>query len=211
MDKRESQTIALCAMFQATELVEQIANSGQCDQQAFMALQDTLFTGDAESVEAVYGSLQGFRVGMEGLLQYLGGQKSSSAPYTPYYLLAVMKVAQILLRDSGLAEKLGYGLDEIETHRGQFDLSRDAVSNRIGGLYQDTISTLPPGIQVRGQQIYLQDADNAARVRVLLLAAIRSAVLWYQKGGGKLQLLFSRKRYVNQAREWLQQSTPSLH
>ena len=211
MDKQESQTIALCAMFQATELIEQIANGGQYDQQAFAALQNTLFTGDAQSVEGVYGSLEDFRVGMEGLLQYLGGQKSSSAPYTPYYLLAVMKVAQVLMRDHELADNIGRGLDEIENQRIQFELSRDAVSNRIGGLYQDTVSAIPPGIQVRGQQVYLQDADNAARVRVLLLAAIRSAVLWYQKGGGKWRLLFSRKRYVQIAQDWLAQSKPSLH
>ena len=211
MDKRESQTLALCAMFQATELIEQIASGGQCDQQAFNALQATLFTGDAASVEAVYGSLEEFRVGMEALLQYLGGQKSSTAPYTPYYLLAVMKVAQILMRDGDLATTLGKGLDAINQQAAQFEMTPDAVSNRVGGLYQETISKLPPGIQVRGQQVYLQDSDNAARVRVLLLAAIRSAVLWYQKGGGKWQLLFSRKRYVNQAREWLQQSKPNLH
>lgn len=211
MDKRESQTIALCAMFQSTDLIEQIASQGQYDQASFRALQETLFTGDASSVEAVYGSLESFRPGMQGLLNYLGGQKSSTAPYTPYYLLAIMKVAQILMRDSALAGKIGKGLDDIAAQRDQFELSQDTVTNRIGGLYQDTISTLPPGIQVRGQQLYLQDTDNAARVRTLLLAAIRSAVLWYQKGGGKLQLLFNRKKYVHLAQQWLDSSQPSLH
>lgn len=211
MDKRESQTIALCAMFQSTELIEQIASRGQCDQSCFNPLQDTLFTGNASSVESVYGSLEHYRTGMQALLQYLGGQKASTAPYTPYYLLSIMKVARVLMKDSNLSARLSQGLETIAIQREQFQLSAEAVSNRVGGLYQETISTVPPGIQVRGQQVYLQDSDNAARVRVLLLSGIRSAVLWYQKGGGKLQLLFSRKKYVQQAEQWLMDHRSGLH
>ncbi|PMC26181.1 lysogenization regulator HflD, partial [Klebsiella aerogenes] len=42
------------------------------------------------------------------------------------------------------------------------------------------------------------------------LAGIRSAVLWHQVGGGRLQLMFSRNRLVNQAKQILAHLTPEL-
>ena len=62
------------------------------------------------------------------------------------------------------------------------------------------ISDLKPRIMVAGEQNYLLNTDTAARVRTLLLAGIRAAVLWRQLGGSKWKLLLSRKRYVSVAR-----------
>ena len=42
------------------------------------------------------------------------------------------------------------------------------------------------------------------------LAGIRAAVLWHQVGGGRLQLMFSRNRLVNQAKQILAHLTPEL-
>jgi high frequency lysogenization protein len=54
---------------------------------------------------------------------------------------------------------------------------------------------------VAGEQNYLQKTETAARVRTLLLAGIRAAVLWRQLGGSKWKLLFARKKYVAVARQ----------
>jgi len=43
---------------------------------------------------------------------------------------------------------------------------------------------------------YLQQSTNAARIRALLLAGIRSARLWRQLGGHRWQLLFSRRKLL---------------
>ncbi len=43
---------------------------------------------------------------------------------------------------------------------------------------------------------HLQQTDNAAKIRALLLAGIRSARLWRQLGGHRWQLIFSRRKLL---------------
>ena len=45
---------------------------------------------------------------------------------------------------------------------------------------------------------HLQVSSNAARIRALLLAGIRSARLWRQLGGSRWQMVFSRRRLLNE-------------
>ncbi len=77
------------------------------------------------------------------------------------------------------------------------------VINKIDGLYQETISSISPRIIVQGDQGFLTNTDNASKIRTLLLAGIRSAVLWNQLGGSKWKLLFSRKKYLHAAQSLL--------
>ena len=64
----------------------------------------------------------------------------------------------------------------------------------LATLYQDTISTLPFRIQVQGKVEHLQDERIANRIRALLLAGIRFAVLWHQIGGRPWHLFVLRGR-----------------
>ena len=59
------------------------------------------------------------------------------------------------------------------------------------------------GMMVRGEQNYLSNPDNAGKIRVLLLAGIRAAVLWHQLGGSKWKLMIFRKKYVRSANQIL--------
>jgi high frequency lysogenization protein len=54
---------------------------------------------------------------------------------------------------------------------------------------------------VNGERVYLSNNDNAAKIRALLLAALRSAVLWGQCGGSRLSLVFNRRGYFVEARK----------
>ena len=65
------------------------------------------------------------------------------------------------------------------------------------------ISRLTPQVMVRGEERYLRDADIAARIRTLLLAGIRAAVLWRQLGGSKWRLFIGRKKYLAASRKFL--------
>ncbi len=53
---------------------------------------------------------------------------------------------------------------------------------------------------MQGEPALLKNAEVANRIRALLLAGIRAAVLWRQVGGSRLKLLFGRKRIVQGAR-----------
>ena len=56
-------------------------------------------------------------------------------------------------------------------------------SAALGTLYADTVSHLRPRVMVQGNPHYLGQAAIVSEIRAVLLAALRSAVLWRQLGG----------------------------
>ena len=203
MNKLENQTLALAGMFQAATLVDELALHGNCDQGEFNCSVDSLFTIDAETTRDALGDIACLTRGFGSLVAYLGGENLSPGRNIAYYLLSMLKLATQVMRDEKLSEGLLKGLHGIESNRVSFEMSRASVINKIDGLYQDCISDLSPRIIVRGEQNYLRNADNAARIRALLLAGIRAAVLWQQLGGNRWSLFWSRKKYVTAAKKFL--------
>jgi high frequency lysogenization protein len=69
-----------------------------------------------------------------------------------------------------------------------------SVIGNLANLYQETLSTFSFRIQVTGEPRNLKNNDNADKIRALLLAGIRAAILWRQVGGRRWHLLFFRSR-----------------
>jgi CII-binding regulator of phage lambda lysogenization HflD len=61
----------------------------------------------------------------------------------------------------------------------------------LAALYQDTISRLTMRIHVKGVPEHLRKQAVADKIRALLLAGIRSALLWHQLGGRRWHLFVS--------------------
>ncbi|MEM7562761.1 MAG: high frequency lysogenization protein HflD [Pseudomonadota bacterium] len=203
MSVLEDQTIALAGIFQAAQLVDHIAQKGECSQSAFDASFNSLFKIEAESTREIFSELERLETGLSALVDYLGGENRGSAKQVSYYVLSMMKLSSQLLSDQTVAEKIQRGLVDIQVSAREFELGRDAVLARLDGLYQDRVSHLRPRVMVQGDQTHLQNSVNAARVRTLLLAGIRAAVLWHQLGGSKWKLVMSRRKYVDRARCFL--------
>ena len=81
--------------------------------------------------------------------------------------------------------------------------THDNVIANLGTLYTETLSTFRFRIQVNGDYNYLQQQRIANQIRALLLASVRSAILWRQVGGNRLQLLFYRKNIAEQVDDFL--------
>jgi high frequency lysogenization protein len=56
---------------------------------------------------------------------------------------------------------------------------------------------------IKGDQAHLSNVDNAAKIRALLLAGIRAALLWRQAGGDRWKLIFSRSAMQKEAQQLL--------
>ena len=203
MNQHENQTLALAGMFQAAALVDELALHGNCATTVFDCSVDSLFTIDAATTREALGDIPCLSRGFEALGDYLGGENRTPGKNIAYYLLAMLKLSTQVIRNDELAAELLNGLEKIEVRTREFEMSRASVINKIDGLYQDCISALSPRILVRGDQNYLRNDDNAARIRALLLAGIRCGVLWQQLGGNKWQLFWRRKKYVANARKFL--------
>ena len=70
----------------------------------------------------------------------------------------------------------------------------DNTYEQLAELYLDTLSKLSFRIQVHGKIENLKDEYIVNKIRTLLLAGVRSAVLWYQLGGRRWRLVIHRKQ-----------------
>ena len=73
----------------------------------------------------------------------------------------------------------------------------------LGGLYADTVSHLRPRVMVQGNPHYLGQAAMVSEIRAVLLAALRSAVLWRQLGGTFWDFLLRKRALVGSVQSQL--------
>jgi len=84
--------------------------------------------------------------------------------------------------------------------------SGEQLLERMADVYKQYISDLQPRILVNGEQGLLAQDEIAQQVRAYLLAGIRSAFLWQQKGGSRWDFMLKRKKYAQEARYLLNDS-----
>jgi high frequency lysogenization protein len=193
-------SLALAGVFQAASLVDQIANHGTASNAIIENTLETLFRFDAASVEDVYGGIIGVRHGLEVMCeQFTAGRAGRNIRLTRY-VISLLVLERKLSRRPEIQQQLRRQLQHIESRLEFFSLGHDAVFSKLAEVYKTTISTLGPKIMVQGDRPWLSSEHNASKVRALLLAGIRSAVLWRQCGGNRWQILFGRRQYIAQCR-----------
>ncbi|MFT7471228.1 MAG: high frequency lysogenization protein [Kiritimatiellia bacterium] len=206
----EWQVVALAAVAQSAALVSKLAVHGNASQTELLASVNPLLALNPRSESDVYPNLGhlnlGFRTLDDMFSQVRSSENASLVRYTLGMLLIRNKLDTNTVMQTNIRDRLQsiqplllvpenatpWRMEEIEKTDGQ--LRQEQTFEQLATLYQDTISTLPHRIQVHGQVDYLQNDYVSNRVRSLLLAGIRSAVLWHQLGGRRWRLIFYRKR-----------------
>jgi len=115
----------------------------------------------------------------------------------------VLHLSRKLARRDAMQRRIRNGIDAARRGADAMGYGHAGVIDRLAELYVSTISTLRPRVLVQGNCLYLTQAPNVARIRALLLAAIRAGVLWRQSGGSNLGLLLHRRRVAEAARGML--------
>lgn len=198
-------TLALAALFQAAVLVQQVARRGQAtasDQETSIG---SLFQTDADSTAAIFGGSLGLTTGLRTLRARLGSGGSAEELEVTRYAIALLHLERKLVKHPSMLETLSKGIDRIRQQADYFSPTHDNVIAALGELYQATISTLQPRVMVQGEPAYLADNARASRIRALLLAGIRAAVLWRQLGGSRWQLFLQRRSILESAKQLLDQ------
>ncbi|WP_411726776.1 high frequency lysogenization protein HflD [Methyloglobulus sp.] len=188
-----NQTIALAGIAQVAVLVQQLATTGTCDQQAMEASVGSILKIDSDSVADIYGGLGGLKLGFEQLNGQITGDKAPN-PEQARYSAAIVFLERKLSDRKDMLSAIQAGIVKAQTQTEQFGLLHENVLANLGNLYQSTISTLQPRIMVNGDQGYLSSHAIASKIRALLLAGIRSAMLWRQCGGSRWKFIFYRKK-----------------
>ena len=160
---------------------------------------ETLFKFDAESVEDVYGGVVGVSAGIRELNKQIASARSERDLEITRYVISILTLEKKLSANREMLDQIARTLQGIKSGLDYFSLMHENTILKLGQLYKDTVSNLSPRIIVSGEQMHLGNENNASRIRALLLAGLRSAILWRQCGGSRLSVLFNRKRYENES------------
>ncbi len=201
MSKYTDRTLALAGMYQACKLVQQVARHGSIDPDELKIMLDTLFVTDPPEALAVYGGYSNLKSGLEAVSRQL--DKNPDAELTRY-LINILHLERKLARKPELLQAISEGIERTRKQMEHYPLPHSNIIASLAGIYSDTVSTLTPRIIVSGEHGHLANPENASTVRALLLAAMRSAVLWSQCGGSRWQILLQRKRFIQEAATLLQ-------
>ena len=203
MSQREKeQTIALSAIFQAAELVANLAKTGQIDNEGLKPLINSILLVNANATEDIYGGQwdcqSNLALGRRITRQALGKERSSVNPDTLRYALSLIHLESKLQKSPDVLSALGQGINQLDRQKAHYDdILHENMIAAISGIYQDTLSKLSFRIQVHGDSRFLQQPAIANQVRATLLAGIRAAMLWRQLGGKRWHLIFKRKSLLN--------------
>jgi high frequency lysogenization protein len=208
MTQASDRTLALAAVYQAATLVDSMAQTGNAESEAVSSMLFSLFQQNPASAADVYGGIQGVKLGLMALRKQLTAPDPEHLQI-PKYALSLLVLAGKLKKDQDTLGIISEGIQQAQEKLSLYDHDHSNQIAAMADLYRQSISNISPKIMVKGQPLFLQNPDTQNRIRALLLAGIRSAVLWKQLGGSRLQLLFSRKRIVAETEELLQQLVES--
>ncbi len=198
------QVLAFAGIWQSAKLVQQIARHGQLDAADFEASIRTLFVTNPDTTDEVYGSPAAMTTGLNTILDQFGDATNHRDMELTKYVISLMHLERKLSTQPDVLNKIGAGLELAKNQSQHFgSVVHENVIANLADLYANTISTLGPKIIVQGEQGHLSNSNNAAKVRAILLAGIRSTVLWHQCGGRRLKLIFSRGKLLAQAKALL--------
>ena len=193
MSSLDDRMLALAGLVQALAQVRRIADTGQADAAILATALDSVFRIDADSPAAVYGGETALRPGLLLLRDYFRNETRDEL--LPRLALAVLQLERRFARDP-MAQQVHDGILALAPSAERLGSVHPEVLATLGSLYSDTVSHLRPRVMVQGNPHYLGQAGVVAEIRAVLLAALRSAVLWRQLGGSLWDFLLRRRDMV---------------
>ncbi len=204
--------LALAGLFQAAQQVQQVARHGKADSAELETAMYSLFQTDPPNVAATYGGMAALRGGLYLIQTQLNGNARQRDMDITRYVISLMHLERRLSRHADMLATLSDGIARARRQSEHFSITHDNVIANLADLYAKTLSTLTPRIMVSGEPQFLAVPSNANTIRALLLAGIRSAVLWRQCGGSRWQILFQRRALIAEAKRLLdEEAHPGLH
>jgi high frequency lysogenization protein len=198
----KDRVLALAGLLQSIELVQEMANNGQARTSALAPCIESLFRFDADSTEEVYGSVRELWPGLRRVLAQLDGDGRD--PAQTRMAMSVLHLERRFAARTAAGELVQERLQALRREPENWDPTHPDILSRLGEIYAEVVSPLGPKVMVAGNPVYLAQPGVVAEIRAALLAALRSAVLWRQVGGSWWDLLLSRRRMVETARQLLE-------
>ena len=191
----------LAALLRCCQGVDQLARTGMVTPDRLRTAMTALLCTDAEQALVLYRDPEALRAGLDLLEPLLQGERRAEAAEVLRYAVSVLYLQRRLLRDAATRKRIYAGIEHGAAQARLFSPTHDNVLASIDQCYQDTFGRYRFRIQVRGESGYLRQPGVTIRVRCLLFAAIRAAVLWHQCGGRRWHLLLRRNSLLAEVRQ----------
>lgn len=199
MKNLTNKTIALAGIFQCASMVSDIASKGVVDSHDLETIVRGTLNMNPGSTAAVFGHMENLRTGFHAVSTHLGDGAFQKDANTARYVISLLHLSRKLSKKAALLDTISQRLLRVQEQADMFGLIHNNTLSNLASIYSDTISTLSPRIIVTGEDAYLTNPLNADKIRAILMAGIRSGILWLQTGGNRWQILLKRQLFVKEA------------
>ena len=202
----KEQTLTFAAICQVSYLVQQLCRSGQIDEDELAMLLRSITITSPENTLAVYGGqISHLKTGLKVLTDHLGNQSKHKDPELTRYIVGLLNLERRLTKKGQSMQELARRIEQAKRQLDHYEITSDTLLSSLASIYSDIISPLGARIQVAGEPDILKQPINQHKIRALLLAGIRAAVLWRQVGGKRRNILFGRSKMLACGQELLEQ------
>ncbi|WP_342343034.1 high frequency lysogenization protein HflD [Shewanella salipaludis] len=191
-------TMAFAGILQAIAQVQKLARQGESEQEALAASLNTILVTSPENTAEVYQDQVALKTGYRLIQTQLGDGNKKDVEVTRY-LVGILALERKLARSKNGMGMVAERINQVHRQLHHFKITDEQVIANLASIYSDIISNLGPKLQISGNPVCLQRPLVQQKIRALLLAAMRSAVLWRQLGGRRRHLVFARKAIVDTA------------
>lgn len=206
MNSIEKQTITMAAICQVAALVQKIARTGSnIDDELKIMLESVIVTSPDNTLEVYGNELAHLKTGLTALVEQLGNQTKQKDPELTRYVVSLLGLERRLDAKRNQLSLLGERIEQCQRQLAHYDIDSETLIASLASIYSDLLSPLGTPIQVAGEPERLKHTGNQHKIRALLLAGIRSSVLWRQVGGKRRNILFGRSKMVACAQQLLNQ------
>ncbi|MBA6342668.1 high frequency lysogenization protein HflD [Colwellia sp. MB02u-10] len=206
MNNLEKQTITMAAVCQASVLVQKIARTGTVEEAELAIMLNSIMVTSPESILEVYSNdIAHLTSGLKALIEQLGNQTSKKDPELTRYVVSLLGLERRLANKKNQLSLLGERIEQSQRQLAHYEITSDTLIASLASIYSDLLSPIGTPIQVAGEPSLLKQQSNQHKIRALLLAGVRSSVLWRQVGGKRRNILFGRTKLVACAQQLLKE------
>ena len=202
-DNKNNQVLAFAAMCQCAQLVHNIARTGTIDNQQWQVCVNSLVITDPDNATDIYSSSADLFLGFKTLISQLSDDSDNRSVEVTKYVAGLISLERKVMKSPKSLAMMSQRVDQVKRQLHHFTVDDPAVIANFASIYSDIISPLGSKIQISGVPEQLQQKIIQEKIRALLLAGVRAAVLWRQMGGKRRHLLLARKELVKNAQQQL--------
>ncbi|AZQ84575.1 lysogenization regulator HflD [Colwellia sp. Arc7-635] len=206
MNSIEKQTITMAAICQASALVQKVARTGSIAEPDLAIMLNSIMKTSPDSILDVYdNNVAHLALGLKTLIEQLGSQTKEKDPELTRYVVSLLGLERRLANKKNQFSLLGERIEQSQRQLAHYDITSDTLIASLASIYSDLLSPIGTPIQVAGEPSLLKQQSNQHKIRALLLAGVRSSVLWRQVGGKRRNILFGRTKMVACAQQLLKE------